>query len=419
MPVARGLPPLVATLGLVAVCAWLPSATGQEAGSVFQLWTTEGENHQGSISLLSAAGDLTLTADKTRTYAVRQWLTLRRDKVVLPAHPTAAQVVFANGDRVPVAADKRIRLADSRLQFEPLGPLKPQSSALAPPLASVAVLWLGGSEEAEETADGLRELLASQRKKDIVVLKDGERMEGTVMALDSDKGCRLQAGKAAEEVPWANIAAIAFSSELLFTALPKQPHYHLVLSDGTRLALATARLDKDAKELAATTLSGEPVGVALADILALDVRCGAATYLSDLKPSTYDHKPFLGVSWPLVPDGSVAGRELRLAGSTFDKGLGLHAESRVSYDLARKYRWFEARVGLDPQDGRRGRVRIRVLVDGNERDIGWTKELTFRDEPLVLRVDVSEGRELTLEVLCGTYGDVQAHVNWVDARLVE
>ena len=173
------------------------------------------------------------------------------------------------------------------------------------------------------------------------------------------------------------------------------------------------------KNLVGTTLFGDAVEIARSEIVAVDVRGGAAVYLSDLQPQKYEHTPFVGTSWPLVRDASVTGRPLCLGESTFDKGLGMHAESRVSYALAGKYRWFEARVGLDPQEGQGGRVRLRVLVDGVERDLGWNKDLTMADGPLSLRVDVGQAREIVLEVLFGTRGDVQAHVNWADARLIE
>src|SRR5437667_82551 len=81
---------------------------------------------------------------------------------------------------------------------------------------------------------------------------------------------------------------------------------------------------------------------------------GPATYLSDIKPSKYEHVSFLGPSWPLIHDGSATGHELRLAGSTYDKGLGTHAECHITYALVGNYRWFEARVGLDPDHGQRG-----------------------------------------------------------------
>ena len=58
------------------------------------------------------------------------------------------------------------------------------------------------------------------------------------------------------------------------------------------------------------------------------------------------------------------------------------------------------------------------MVDGKEQIPGPEKELTGKDAPLPVRIDVSKARELTLVVDFGSYGDVQAHVNWGDARLI-
>ena len=69
-------------------------------------------------------------------------------------------------------------------------------------------------------------------------------------------------------------------------------------------------------------------------------------------------------------DGSAAGLDLRLAGSTYDKGIGLHSHSRLSYAVPRDCRRFEALVGLDDRAGRRGSGRIRVLADGKPLDLG-------------------------------------------------
>src|SRR5207244_878593 len=103
---------------------------------------------------------------------------------------------------------------------------------------------------------------------------------------------------------------------------------------------------------------------------------------------------------------------------THDKGLGMHARSRVSYKLDGKYRSFEALVGLDAQTGKLGRVRVAVLLDGKEQALGWDKELTARDGARPVRLDVRQAQTLTLVVDFGPQGDVQAHVNWADARLI-
>jgi hypothetical protein len=76
-------------------------------------------------------------------------------------------------------------------------------------------------------------------------------------------------------------------------------------------------------------------------------------------------------------------------------------------------------VGLDEQTGKRGRVRIGVRVDGKPRKLDGDKELTGRDGPLRVRLDVAGAKEVTLVAEFGGFGDVQAHVDWVDARLIK
>jgi hypothetical protein len=142
-------------------------------------------------------------------------------------------------------------------------------------------------------------------------------------------------------------------------------------------------------------------------------------YLSDFKPRRYEHVPYFGVSWPWVADGSVAGHDLRLGGSTFDKGLGLHSASRLTYDLAGGYRRFEALVGLDERTGRSGSATIGVLVDGKPQDLGWNGALQGGGSPRPLRVAVTGARSLTLVVEFGRRGDVADHVDWADARLIK
>ena len=265
----------------------------------------------------------------------------------------------------------------------------------------------------------MRRLLAGRRSKDVVILRNGDQVEGTVTALDRGTFCRLDIGQKQLEVPFARVAAVAFSTELLARPRPKGAYGHLVMTGGGRLALASARIDLDRRVLAGKTLFRTAVEVPLDQVVALDLRQGRAVYLSDLAPRASEHTPFLGVSWPLVKDGNVAGGGLRLAGSTHDKGLGVHSQSRLTYDLSGKYDWFEALVGLDDAGTRHGSARIQVLVDGKAQDLGWDKELSARDQPLALRIDVRNARALVLVVGFGARGDIGAHVDWADARLIK
>jgi len=154
-------------------------------------------------------------------------------------------------------------------------------------------------------------------------------------------------------------------------------------------------------------------------VVALYVQGGPAVYLSELKAKKFEQTPYLGRVWPYVLDGSVDRRDLRLGGNTFDRGLGMHTASRLTYDLGGRYRRFEAIVGLDDKSGRDGSAHVRVLVDGKPKEIGPDRELTGRGEPLTVRVDVTGAKELTLVADFGDRGGVQGHVNWADARLIK
>src|SRR5262249_10207462 len=156
----------------------------------------------------------------------------------------------------------------------------------------------------------------------------------------------------------------------------------------------------DGSTLGCTTPFGAKLEIPTSELSALTVHEGKATYLSDLKPREFEFTPFLGdrgLPWPFVNDGSVAGRELRMGGNTYDKGLGLESKSRISYELAGRYRRFEALVGLDEQTGQGGSVHISMLVDGKPQEFG-NPELTSANNPLEIRVDVTGAQVLTLVV---------------------
>jgi NPCBM/NEW2 domain len=251
----------------------------------------------------------------------------------------------------------------------------------------------------------------------VVLLRNRDQVEGTLSDLDSQtvrlrgadrKQIRLERGK---------VAAIILSNDLSRSLRPRTPYARLVSNNGSRISLASAK--SEGALLVGKTLFGSSVALPLDQVIALDLYQGRATYLSDLKPKRYEFVPYLGVSWPYLPDRSVAGNSLRLVTGVFDKGLGLHSESRITYDLGGAYEWFEATVGLDEATGRQGSAGIQVLIDGKPQDVGGPEDLTFSAPLRYLRIKVAGARALTLAVTFGRHGDVQDHVDWVDARLIK
>lgn len=400
-------------LFVLPLLAVTPAAWGQTAVPTFTAHTADGAPRTGRLERLGDGWSVRLGGDPA-SVAAGDLLSLRRIGQPLPALPLDKQyAILATGDRVPgdvtgMSGDNIVfRLAAS------LGAEK----EVRLPLSAVSVLWFNAPDDEEAPARLLRRLVAAQRTRDSVLLRNGDVVEGILTGVGA-KALEMEVNRKTVSLDRAKVAAVALSSEASGARRPRAAHARLVLSGGGRLTLTSASCT-DGKTLTGTTAFGAEVRVPLTEIAALDVQGGKAVYLSDLKPRRYDFTPALDVRWPYVADGSVAGNDLRVAGGSHDKGLGMHSESRLTYDLGGSYRRFEALVGLDERTGRGGSVRVKVLVDGKPRDLGGDRELTLRTGPLAVRVDVSGARELTLVVEFGKRLDVEDHVNWADARLVK
>jgi hypothetical protein len=379
----------------------------------------------GPIKELSDDGSLVLGGSAPTRAKGADIVSLRRAHKWLPGYPKQEYVLLTNGDAIPGSI---VELANDRLLLRAaLG----TAQELSLPLSSVAVIGLDQPPGLDrgELETRRRQLLSEQRTRDRIRLRNGDVIEGTLTSIDRQTpgkagSVHIETEKKDVTIERDQVAVIALNTELARSLRPKGPYSRLVLANGCRLVLRSA--GSDGKTLVGTTPFGATIKVPLEQVVALDTFQGPAVYLSDLKCRAYEYRPWTegGVRWPCVRDGSVAGRDLRLAGSTYDKGLGLHSYSSVTYDLGGTYRRFEALVGIDDETGRPrdgspgGSVRIKVLVDGKEQPLGWDRELTWRDGPQPVRMPVTGARELTLIVDFGRGGDVQDHVNWADARLI-
>jgi hypothetical protein len=401
-----------ASLLFILSCALAGNRADQHDRPIFVLTQAMGPQREGTVSEIGAGWAVRLDGRSSTPVAGADLVALRQARVPLPARPAGEHVRLVNGDCL---AARVLQLKGERLQVRTGSGAETE---LLVPLASLSVIWLTTPESALDPEVLLRRLAAEKRTRDSVLLRNGEILHGILISLDRRTDLRLEVDKKEVAVEFKKVAAVALNTELARWRRPPAPYAHLVLLDGSRLALATGKLE--ASTLHGRTLFGADVAVPLHEIVALDMRQGRAVYLSDLKPRRYEFNSYLGgPDWPFTSDASVAGGDLKLGGSVYDKGLGMHSASRLTFDLAGGYRRFEAMVGLDDQTGAAGSVRVRVLVDGKVHDFLGDKDLTSKTGPHVVQLDVQGARELTLVVDFGRHADVQDHVDWADARLIK
>jgi hypothetical protein len=377
----------------------------------FVLHRAEGDLPVGTLKKLDEDWSVRLAGPKPLRASGADFIALRRLRTPLPDRPLGEQIIFVNGDQVPGSLRE---IANERLRFRPGSGLDGEWEL---PVSALSVLWWGNREGRDDADQLRRHWVAERRSRDRVLLRNGDVLEGILTTLDQQT-LHLEVKRKEIRIARDKVAGVALSTELTRVPQPRGAYGHLVLANGCRLTLVSAQCD-DGKTLTGQTLFDNAVKVPVDQIIALDLHQGRAVYLSDLKPLRYEHTPYLGIAWPFVTDGSVTGHDLRLQDSTYDKGLGMHSQSRLTYELAGGYQWFEAMVGPDALDGRPGGARIQVLVDGRAQELGGEKGTADTPGPRWLRVKVGGARELTLVVEFGRRGDVQGHVNWADARLIK
>jgi hypothetical protein len=393
--------------GLEAILGQPPPS----APPTFVVHTIDGPVPAGTLEKLDEDWSIQLGGKTPRALAGTDWVSLRREGARLPPFPTKNCVLLTTGDRIRVEAGALFRLEEERLFVRP-----EKGTEISIPLAFLAYFCVRIPEGVDDPAQFLARMENIKRPRDILYLKGGDRIEGALVSPARGPVYTMNLGDRSVATPLDQIAILAVSTELQARPKTKKTFAHVVTIGGARLQFSGLRLDSRRRLLAGKTLFGANLDIPLEEIAALSIRHGQADYLSDLILSNYQHTPFLGVKWPLVPDGTVSGRQLSLGDDYFDKGLGTHTQSQVTYSLGGSYRRFEASVGIEEGTGQSGHAKISVTLDG--RPVVFRKDLPGRGAILPLRLDVRKARAITLSVEYGDFGDVQGRVNWIDARLI-
>ncbi|MEU1933348.1 beta-galactosidase [Streptomyces coeruleorubidus] len=108
------------------------------------------------------------------------------------------------------------------------------------------------------------------------------------------------------------------------------------------------------------------------------------------------------------------GRPLSIGGTTYAKGLGVHANSQIRVYLGGGCTRFTATAGVDDEVGDGGSVSFKVIADG--RSLATTPVVRGSDGGTDIDVDVTGAR--WLDLLVDGDGDVSSdHADWAEAKL--
>lgn len=203
----------------------------------------------------------------------------------------------------------------------------------------------------------------------------------------------------------------------------RQPSALVTCIDRSQLPAQTVTLEQDQ---IAIQWGGRTTSLSLGDVASIRIRSDREIYVSDLTPNRSEVQTSLAPQRPIAIDTNVVNGPLTLkmtapdsddlVRTTFDKGIGTQARSRISYSIPDGCQRLTGWVGIDTATGEHGSCTCSILVDG----IQVFSEAVSGTAPAV-RIDVTldQARELELLVEPGPMLDLSDWVDWADLRLLK
>ncbi len=246
---------------------------------------------------------------------------------------------------------------------------------------------------------------------DHILLTNGDIVRGFITTIDAD-GVSIESSLGQTTVPHRLVVAVRLTSP----PPPRLDQAHMILSFRSSGRLTVTDLEWSGNVIDARLRSGQQVRIEAERVTRVDVVGGKWEWLSAHRPISYQHTPMLSLGWEYVNDRNVLGGPLRVADETFERGVGVHSRSNLTYDLKGEYREFVTYLGIDDDSGPHADVSTHILVDGKR---------AFEKTGIVrgtlhgpVRLDVTKANRIELIADFGQNGDLQDRFNWIEPALI-
>lgn len=412
----RLAPPPRGALPLVVLALFGPPAAGAAddplpSDPIFRFTTAAGESFDGQVGSVGPDGTISVRSGPDREQArdLPVASLFKVDQFDPPPAPSAgpqATLYLAGGDRV---RGRLLALADDVVRF--------RSASLGPievPVEAVLGVVEPSADPPEELDRLGRSILDDPRQADVVRLANGDRLTGTVVAVDEQRATLDRPGGELT-LDRAQIRSIALDPTLARPGRLTAPGLELHLTDGSRLTGVAGPL-RDGR-LSLASVHGPELAVPLADLRLAYALGGSTRFLTDDEPAAVEYLGYVGPVLPMAVDRDALGGPLTLAGVVYPRGIGTQSRTLIAYRLRDTDRRFQALVGVDDRAGEHGSVIFRVLLGG--RPAFESPVLRAGDPPLAIDLETQGAPFLILLTEFGPEGSVQDYADWIEPRVVE
>ncbi|MCG3178147.1 MAG: hypothetical protein BIFFINMI_00470 [Phycisphaerae bacterium] len=374
-----------------AITLLLIAAAGLRAAEPARLELADGRTLTGATTAITG-GKLTFrTGDGDAQAALGDLARLTR----LPYEPVGREadgLLLANGDLLEGEARSVLK---KKLTFDSvrLGTVQVEQK-------DIRAIFFGATMSAAQAPPG--------KAIDEVILRTGSRTPAELRWMDGEK-VGLYSPLGALDVSKGDLAWILLKAE---SPTPQPGDLRIVMTTGERLTGQITAL-KDGK--LAIRWAGHDAAVDWDLVRAIESPGVHLAWLSQRAWTSKVEPAVIGPGRVPAADRNAAGGAISLGGARHDRGMGMRATSRATWELDGTFKRFRATAGLDDKVGAASLgATMQVVADGR---VIW--EQTVRPGASVeVDLDVSGVRKLELAVLSGPGYEIGDYGDWADARLV-
>lgn len=335
-------------------------------------------------------------ADGAQLTAFDDFIQMERE--VQPRPGYAMLLVLLNGDRL---AGEPIGYENEQVEWK-----NEQLGQMQIPLKRIAAI---------ARISALAKLPQEPPLEDVVHLANGDVAKGIITSFTSDH-VKISSNGAGIEIPLASTDWIRLAQ----TAQPQRLEgvaFRLRLTDGSMITAYS--LVSNEKSLEAELPGGTTRHIPLASIVGIEQLNGPVSWLSSRGWQAAIQRPYIGqLTWPTNIDATVTGRAILADGRSNLRGLGVHAYSRIDYELEGAYGAFRTSYAIAADEPNPyADVTVRILVD--DQPVHEQQHVRFGESYAPVTVDLPEGaKQLSLVADYGDGNDTQDRLNWIEPALI-
>jgi hypothetical protein len=287
------------------------------------------------------------------------------------------------------------------------------------------IFFLDHLKSSKEKEEFFSKLSSQTPQQDQIFLKKGGQIPGVIQSILPEQVQIQVSGVGNKQMDVKDISALQIAPLGAAFSLPQTPYAKVYLNRGEVIIGEVLQYEKDSLSL--KTFFGKNINIPYSRLCEIYFFNGNFIYLSDLKPSSVQVNQGMstmsGLKFMPRYDESVMGKELKISGLLYRKGLGLHSQTRLTYEIEGKYSQISGIASFDDSvrevsTSYPPKIVLRIYGDGKK--IYESGILTPQVSSKSIIASIANCQKLMIEVDFGEpYDDVLGRLNFVDVVLVK